>query len=194
MEYIRLNLLETLAQDRKVFCLVHPEKGLLKYIYFPDFRALVFFRLSQWSFQFRLLRPFAYVLTVLNDILHGVWIGPKVQIAPGLFFGHPRGLVVNPGTKIGNYCSILQQVTIGGPNITIGDYVEINAGAKIISNVRGKRKLTIGDNVIIAAGAVVIEDVPDYSIVAGVPARVVKTISEADNWVAFRHRRNEQRF
>lgn len=50
--------------------------------------------------------------------------------------------------------------------------------AKVIGEV------TIGDDVIIGANAVVVKDVPSHSIVAGVPARVIKTkncISE--EWV-----------
>ena len=43
----------------------------------------------------------------------------------------------------------------------------IAAGAIVSGGV------TIGDNVIVAAGAVVTKDVPDYSIVAGVPAKVI---------------------
>ncbi len=187
----RMELLKTLKADIDMFNLVHPEKGLTKYIYYPDFRALFLFRLAIWCFERSLLRPFAYALTVWNDLICGVWIGPRVQAGPGLFLGHPRGLVVNPSTKIGKCCSILQGVTIGGPNVTVGDYVEINAGAAIISNARGKRKLTVGSHSIIGAGAVVVNDVPDCSVVVGVPGRVIKKITPADDWVSFRKARNE---
>lgn len=186
-----VELLKTLRADIDMFKLVHPEKGSTKYLYYPDFRALLLFRLATWCFERSLLRPFAYALTVWNDLICGVWIGPRVQAGPGLFLGHPRGLVINPGTKIGKYCSILQRVTIGGPNVTIGDYVEINAGAAIISNARGKSKLTVGSHSIIGAGAVVVNDVPDCSVVVGVPGRVVKKITPVDDWVSFRKARNE---
>ncbi|MFT7473535.1 MAG: serine O-acetyltransferase [Verrucomicrobiales bacterium] len=174
--------------DLEMFQLVHSERGIAKYFYHADFKVIVLFRLSQACFRHRMTRPIAYGITALNDFLHGVWIGPKVEVGPGVFAGHPRGLVVNPSTRIGSHCSMMQQVGIGGPNVTIGDYVEINAGAKIISNARGLRRLTIGDNVIVAAGAVVVADVPSNSIVAGVPAKVVKELDPADNWVHFRER------
>jgi len=176
----------TLKEDVRVFRLVHSKRGLLKYLYFPDFRAVVLFRLSQLFFQYRLLRPLAYACTVLNDLLTGVWIGPNVQAGPGLFLGHPRGLVVNPTAIIGSYCSIMQRVTIGGPNVVIGNYVEINAGAQIISNVKGMARLTVGDNVTIGAGSVVVKDIPANSVVVGVPARVVKENSEFGNWYDLR--------
>jgi len=35
----------------------------------------------------------------------------------------------------------------------------------------------IGNNVIVAAGAVVVKDVPDNSIVGGVPAKVIKPLA-----------------
>ena len=60
----------------------------------------------------------------------------------------------------------------------IGDNVEIKAGAKVIVGV------TIGDDVIIGANAVVVKDVPSHSIVAGVPARVIKTRNSiTEEWV-----------
>jgi len=186
------DFMDIIQGDIKVFRLVHPKPGIFKYLYYPHMRTLIIFRLSQLLFNFRLLRPFAYLLTVLNDLLHGVWIGPKVQAGPGLFLGHARGLVVHPDTKIGKCCSIIQRVTIGGPNVTIGDYVEINSGANLISNDRGRAELTIGSHVIIGAGAVVLNDVEDCSVVVGVPAKVVKKITPNDSWVAYRMAKNKE--
>lgn len=183
-------LINTLKQDIEVFQLVHNKPGVLKYLYLPDFRAVLIFRLSSFLIKYRLIKPLAYLFTMLNDFLTGVWISPHVEIMPGLFLGHPRGLVINPSTKIGKYCSIMQRVTIGGPNIVIGDNVEINAGASLISNVRGNGKLTIGENVVIGAGTVVVNDIPSFSVVVGVPGKVVKSITMDENWVEFRKRRN----
>lgn len=183
--------LNIVKEDIAVFRLVHPKSGVFKYFYYPDFRAVLLFRLSQLFYRKKITRPLAYLCTMFNDLVTGVWIGPRVQAGPGLFLGHPRGLVVNPSTKIGSYCSIMQRVTLGGPNVTIGDYVEINAGAQIVSNARGNARLHVGNNVIVGAGAVVVKDVPSESIVVGVPAKVVKSINASENWVEFRKQRNK---
>jgi serine O-acetyltransferase len=76
-------------------------------------------------------------------------------------------------------CTIYHQVTFGGKVIgdaqkgnypIIGNNVTIFAGAKLIGNVR------IGDNAIIGANSVVNKDVPENSVVAGVPAKVIKKL------------------
>ena len=56
---------------------------------------------------------------------------------------------------------------------TIGNNVDIGAGAKVLGPI------TIGDNVVIGANAVVLSDVPSNSVAVGVPA-VVKTRNKMD--------------
>lgn len=55
---------------------------------------------------------------------------------------------------------------------TIGDYVFIGTGSIILPGV------TIGSNVIVGAGSIVRNDIPDNSVVAGNPARVICTTDE----------------
>ncbi|WP_373478948.1 acyltransferase [Geminocystis sp.] len=50
--------------------------------------------------------------------------------------------------------------------------------ASIGSNATILPKITIGENALVGAGAVVTQDVPDYAIVAGVPAKIIGDIRE----------------
>ena len=58
--------------------------------------------------------------------------------------------------------------------ITIGNNVWVAMGAKILDGV------TIGDNAVIAAGAVVNKNVQANTLVAGVPAKVIREITQDD--------------
>lgn len=94
------------------------------------------------------------------------------KIGGGLLIPHPNGIVIHPDAEIGVNCLIHQQVTIGVKRGSskapqIGGHVDIGAGAKIIGNIK------IGNHALIGANAVVTKDVPDYAIVAGIPAKII---------------------
>lgn len=97
----------------------------------------------------------------------GVMVGPNVVIRAS---NHEAMRVEVP---------IWEQGQTGG-RIAIGDDVWIGANAVIVTNV------TIGSHVIVAAGAVVTHDVPDFAIVAGVPARVIADRRERADSLASR--------
>lgn len=82
-----------------------------------------------------------------------VLIGPKVNL---ITTNHP----IQPSER---------RATISYP-IVIKKGAWIGAGATILAGV------TVGENSIVAAGAVVSKDVPDNSIVGGVPAKIIKSI------------------
>lgn len=69
--------------------------------------------------------------------------------------------------KIGNYCTISPGAKIMG-RASLSDEVFLGANATLIEGI------TVGRGAIIAAGAVVTKDVPEMSLVAGVPAVVKK--------------------
>lgn len=89
----------------------------------------------------------------LIRIGRGVAIGPNVVIQD--CDGH---LIVGMGKSVAP--------------VTIGDHVWIGAGAKILKGV------CIGNGAVVAAGAVVTKDVPSLTLVAGVPAKVIKEYVE----------------
>lgn len=151
----------------------HNGKGLLPKIYYPMFAAVIIFRIQCFCYSYKVLRPISYLAVRLNDFMHGIWIGPRVEVGGGLVLAHSRGLVVNPDTKIGKNCTILQRVTFGGPGIVIGDNVLIGAGAQIISRRHLKKGIIIGDGAKIGAGALVLSDVPSNCTAVGNPAKII---------------------
>lgn len=97
----------------------------------------------------------------------------------GICFPHLCGIVISRAATIGNDCRIYQNVTIGAKNYwegdgktkenypSIGENTVIYAGAVIVGPVK------IGKNCVIGANSVVLTDVPDNSIAAGIPAKVI---------------------
>lgn len=97
------------------------------------------------------------------------------HIAEGFCPIHSYSTIINGAAQIGRNCTIYHCVTIaveksGVP--TIGDNVEIGAGAIIIGGIK------IGSNVNIGAGAIVVDDVPDNSTVICQKARIIPHIRD----------------
>jgi acetyltransferase-like isoleucine patch superfamily enzyme len=110
-----------------------------------------------------------------------VRIGENVVINNGTIISARLGVTIGDGTGIGYRVLIMDsdghplvpgEPTQEGP-ITIGKHVWIASNATILQGV------TVGDFAVVATGAVVTKDVPPYAIVAGVPAKVVKTLDPA---------------
>lgn len=117
----------------------------------------------------------------INNAVGNVMIGNYTRI--GL-----HNTVIGPVT-IGNHVNLAQGITVTALNhnfkdtdkrideqgistdpVTIEDDVWIGANAVVLPGVR------IGNHSVVAAGAVVTKDVPPHSLVAGVPAKVIKQI------------------
>ncbi|HHT7796125.1 TPA: serine O-acetyltransferase [Streptococcus suis] len=105
-------------------------------------------------------------------IKYGVEIAKNARIGNDLIIEHFNGLTIGEGVIIGNNCRLYHQVTIGQKNgkyPTIGNNVIIYPGAKIFGDIK------VGNNVIIGANSVINFDVPDNTVVAGNPAKILKT-------------------
>ena len=108
--------------------------------------------------------------------LRGVWgmhIGKesRVSLKAKLDFTNPQGVHVGDYTIITPMVQMFTHDFVRARHVDthIGSYCFIGAGAIILPGV------TIGDHCIVAAGTVVTTDIPPRSIVAGNPARVIKS-------------------
>lgn len=142
---------------------------------------IYFYRFNNWLYRHHipLLPKFIWKLQYL---LFNCSVPASCSIGEGTRFGYGGiAVVIHSRAVIGKNCLIGQNVTIGGKSgwievPIIGDNVVINAGSKIIGPVR------IGDNVEIGANTVVVKDVPSNCVVAGIPARILKSNMTEEDW------------
>lgn len=147
------------------------------------FQAIMGYRICRWLVSKRI--PVIYlIIQRFIEITTGISIPPEAEIGRGLMIPHFGGVIVHCDAKIGEFCTISHGVTIGnqrpgGKSPKIGNNVFICAGAKVLGDIH------IGDNCIIGANAVVLESMPAHSIIAGIPAKVVKTIGNKKEYKEF---------
>ena len=98
-----------------------------------------------------------------NTIIGPVTIGNHVNLAQGITVTALNHNFESPGSRI-------DEQGVSTKPVTIGNDIWIGANAVILPGV------SIGDHSVVAAGAVVTKDVPPHSLVAGVPARIIKQI------------------
>ncbi|MDE7456775.1 MAG: acyltransferase [Prevotella sp.] len=99
-----------------------------------------------------------------NTIIGPVCIGNHVNLAQGI-------TVTALNHNFEDTTKRIDEQGISTKPVIIGDDVWIGANAVVLPGV------TIGRHCVVAAGAVVTKDVPDHSVVGGVPAKILKTLS-----------------
>ena len=142
-----------------------------------------YLRLSQCT-KNRFLKLFFKYRTIRIGEKHGVELRPDTQIGKGLYLGHPYGITVNLGAKIGENCNLHKGVTIGQENRgprkgspVIGDRVWIGINATVVGNI------TVGDDVLIAPNSYVNCDVPAHSVVFGNPCTIKHRENATENYI-----------
>ena len=147
---------------------------------YPGFHAIVIYRFAHllWGLKLKFI---AKVISFLGRIFTGIEIHPAAKIGKNMFIDHGHGVVIGETSEIGDNVTIYHNVTLGGisPSIntdnqrnlkrhpTLQDNVVVGSGAQILGPI------IVGKNSLIGANAVVTKDVPEMSIMVGIPAKKV---------------------
>jgi len=141
----------------------------LRFVFFM--RTVAFLKGKTVLLPFFVLTRFIYGRMQMR---YGLNIPYSMSIGPGLLIGHYGGVVVNQDVKIGKNCNLNHGVTLGvayggkSPGCpVIGDNVFLGAGCKVFGGIR------LGDDVAVGANCVVTKSVPDFSVVGGVPGKII---------------------
>jgi len=122
------------------------------------------------------------------EVQAGAKIGAKCKISSHTFIC--EGVTIEDEVFIGHGVMFINDIyprsTTANGEMQGGDDWEckqtrIKRRASIGSNATIMGGVTIGENAMIGAGAVVVHDVPDFGIVAGVPARVIGDTREKES-------------
>ena len=147
---------------------------------YPGVKAIFFHKIANF-FAIAKFDLVARIISQFSRFFTGIEIHPKAKIGKNLFIDHGMGVVIGETSEIGDNVTIYHNVTLGGvaPSInsndqrntkrhpTLQDNVVVGSGAQILGPV------VVGRNSLIGANAVVTKDVPEKSIMIGIPAKRV---------------------
>ena len=147
---------------------------------YPGVKAVLFHKIAHF-FCVAKFDLIARMVSQFSRFLTGIEIHPKAKIGKNLFIDHGMGVVIGETSEIGDNVTIYHMVTLGGisPSInsddqrntkrhpTLEDNVVVGSGAQILGPI------TIGKNSLIGSNSVVTKNVPEKSVMAGIPARKV---------------------
>lgn len=152
------------------------------------FKVVNYYRLSVFFYRNH-IPVVPKFLDYLIRLIFSCWLPHTVKAGKNLILGYGGlGVVIHSNAEIGNNVHIDQCVTIGGNGVEEGvpvieNDVYIGAGSVIIGPVR------IGEGAIIGANSLVNRDVESRTVVAGNPARVIKTDININQYLYHRDKR-----
>lgn len=121
-----------------------------------------------------------------RNALRDLTIGAECHVGKRVFLDLSAPIHIEAQATLSMNVTVLTHIDVGRTplrakvypptygEVVIGEGAYIGANAVILHSVR------IGRCAVVAAGAVVRENVPDYAVVGGIPARILKTLDPAD--------------
>lgn len=168
-----IGLLALLRED------VSTNGGLLT----PGSQAMVVHRLGAWARRSApaWARTPCRKITTLAHVLvrncYGIELPPTTQVGRRVKIAHQSGIVIHPGSRIGDDCTIRQGVSLGAAMGDVGRFdkqapvlgrgVSLGAGAVVVGGV------TIGDGAVVGPNATVLTNVRPGARVLAQPPRII---------------------
>lgn len=118
-----------------------------------------------------------------TDCGKNIAVGKNVFINSGCKFQDQGGIVIDDGALIGHnvvLATLNHSLAVRDRQDLIPGPIRIGKNAWIGSNVTILPGVTVGDGAVVAAGAIVTKDVPAYTVAGGVPARVLRPLTEEE--------------
>lgn len=144
-----------------------PNKGRIYYDLSYKLANSKYFRTL---FYFRINNIGSKILRIFFPRDNRFIIDINTKLGGGVILAHPYGTIIN-AEEVGKNLYINQLITVGESNglrPRIGDNVKLFSNCCVIGDVK------VGNHAVVGAGAVVVKDVPEYAVVAGNPAKVLK--------------------
>jgi serine O-acetyltransferase len=146
---------------------------LTAFLFFKGYKSLQIYRVSHILWMAG-RKELASLMQSRSSEVFAVDIHPAARIGPGLMIDHATGLVIGETAVVGNNCSFLHGVTLGGTgkewgdrHPKVGNNVSIGCNASILGNI------SIGDDCKVGCNSVVVKDVPAGATAVGSPARIL---------------------
>lgn len=146
-------------------------------LYYKGYHAVQAYRLSH-EFWRQGQKLYATALQSRCSEVLGVDIHPEARIGRGLLLDHGQGVVIGATAVVGNQCSILHGVTLGGTGKQEGDrHPKLGSGVLVAAHATLLGNISVGDGAIVQAGSLVLKDVEAHTRWAGIPAKQVGVVS-----------------
>ena len=151
-------------------------------LFYKGFSALVVHRVAHFKWINGKRRSMTSLfLQSQASAIFGLDIHPGAQIGAGILLDHGTGIVIGETACLGDGCTLLHGVTLGGTGKESGDRhpkvgknVLIGAGASVLGNIQ------IGDRVKIGAGSIVLRPLPAGATAVGAPAKIIGRTLESN--------------